>query len=70
MEGRRGWRDAGREGGRVGRREVGREGEGGMAGTSLCIAMRRNVLFDRWTAIMAWVHIAWNRYKREPGRSI
>ena len=58
-EGGMGGREVGREGGEEGGWDVGRQGgreEGGMEGTSRCIAMRRNVLFDRWMAIiiMAW----------------
>ena len=58
-EGGEGGMQGGKEGGWDGGRQGGRE-EGGREGTSLCIAMRRNVLFDRWMPIMAWVHIAWN----------
>ncbi len=38
--GMEGWREGGREGGREGRKEGGR--------VPLCMAMRRNVVFDRW----------------------
>ncbi len=66
------WRDGGREGRREGGcegvREGEREGEGVREGgrVPLCIAMHRNVLFDRWRisfdvmAITEWVQMAWN----------
>ena len=57
----------GREGERAGRVGGRAEGEGGRGGmVPLCIAMRRNILVDRWRfyfnvmASMEWVHIAWN----------